>query len=109
VRHRRDAVANVFICRSRRQSMFGFGLFSNWRLFVEITLILLITYTPWGNLIFGTAPIPLSVWLFAVPFAVGLLLFEELRKWAMRALTARHATPGLASAAAPHGPLLHSP
>ena len=106
-------VVNVFNCRSRRQSVFGFGLFSNpfilLGLLVEITLILLITYTAWGNLMFGTAPIPLSVWLCAVPFAGGLLLLEELRKWAMRALTARHTTPGLASAAAPHCPLVHSP
>lgn len=81
-------VANVFICRSRRQSVFSFGLFTNppilWGLLVEITLILFITYTPWGNSVFGTAPIPLAVWLFVVPFALGALGLEELRKWIMR-------------------------
>ena len=83
-------VANVFLCRSRRQSVFSFGLFSNplilWGLLVEVSLILLITYTPWGNLVFGTAPIPLAVWPFVVPFALGMFALEELRKWIVRAV-----------------------
>src|SRR6185503_14315975 len=54
-------VANVFLCRSDRRSAFAFGLFSN-KLIVagiaaEIALIALIDYTPWGNVLFGTAPI----------------------------------------------------
>ena len=48
------------------------------------TLILLIAYTPSGNALFGTAPIPLSVWLFIIPFALGMLALEELRKWFVR-------------------------
>jgi sodium/potassium-transporting ATPase subunit alpha len=35
-----------------------------WGVVLEIALILLIDYTSWGNLIFGTAPIPRQVWLF---------------------------------------------
>jgi magnesium-transporting ATPase (P-type) len=77
-------VANVFICRSDRESVFSFGLFSNpfilWGIASEIGLILLIDYTPWGNLIFGTSPIPAGVWLFVVPFAVAMLVLDELRK-----------------------------
>ena len=82
-------VANVFLCRSRRDSAFRFGLFRNPLLLlgivVELTLILLIDYTPWGNTVFRTAPIPLAVWLFVVPFALGMLLLEEARKWIDRA------------------------
>jgi magnesium-transporting ATPase (P-type) len=82
-------VANVFLCRSRCESAFRFGLFSNPLLLlgivVELTLILLIDYTPWGNTVFRTAPIPLAVWLFVVPFALGMLLLEEARKWIVRA------------------------
>jgi len=37
-----------------------------------------------GNTIFGTAPIPLSTWLFILPFAVVMLVLEELRKWFVR-------------------------
>ena len=77
-------VANVFICRSDRESAFSFGLFSNpfilWGIAAEIGLILLIDYTPWGNLIFRTASIPPSVWLFVIPFAVAMLALDELRK-----------------------------
>jgi calcium-translocating P-type ATPase len=81
-------VANVFLCRSDRRSAFAFGLFSN-KLIVagiaaEITLIALIDYTPLGNVLFGTAPIPAAVWLFIIPFAVGMLALEELRKWLVR-------------------------
>jgi magnesium-transporting ATPase (P-type) len=81
-------IANVFLCRSDRRSAFAFGFFSN-KLIVagiaaEITLILLIDYTPWGNALFGTAPIPLAVWLFIIPFALAMLVIEETRKWLVR-------------------------
>ena len=46
----------------------------------ELLLILAIDYTRWGNQLFGTAPIELRVWLFVIPFAVGMLILEELRK-----------------------------
>jgi len=51
---------------------------------LEITLIVLIAYTSWGNLISATAPIPAKVWLFIIPFGVFLLTAEELRKWLVR-------------------------
>jgi hypothetical protein len=31
-------------------------------------------------MIFGTHPIGLIVWLFTVPFALGMLILEEFRK-----------------------------
>ena len=81
-------VVNVFLCRSDRESAFSFGLFSNklilWGIITEVVLILLIDYTPWGNLIFGTAPISKGAWLFVIPFALGMLILEELRKWFLR-------------------------
>jgi magnesium-transporting ATPase (P-type) len=81
-------VVNVFLCRSDHESVFSFGFFSNrfilWGIAAEIGLILLIDYTPWGNRIFGTAPISAEVWLFVIPFAVGMLVLEELRKWLIR-------------------------
>jgi magnesium-transporting ATPase (P-type) len=81
-------VVNVFACRDDRASAFLSGLFSNPLILVgiaaEIALILLIDYTPWGNLLFGTAAIPLDVWLFVIPFALGMLALEEGRKWIVR-------------------------
>ena len=83
-------VMNVFLCRSERGSLFVRGAFSNRLILLgiiaEIALILFIDYTPWGNRLFGTMPIPLSVWLYVVPFAVGMLLIEELRKTLVRSL-----------------------
>ena len=47
-------------------------------------MVLLINYTPWGNLLLSTAPLAGAVWLLLVPFAAGLLVLEELRKWLVR-------------------------
>ena len=55
----------------------------------EILLITLIVYTPWGNALFGAAQIALVVWLFIIPFALGMLALEELRKWLVRARYSR--------------------
>jgi calcium-translocating P-type ATPase len=81
-------VVNVHLCRSQRASLFSIPPFGN-RLITagivtELGLILLIDYTALGNDLFGTAPIPASVWMFIVPFAVGMLGLEELRKRAVR-------------------------
>jgi sodium/potassium-transporting ATPase subunit alpha len=77
-------VANVFACRSFRESVFSIGFFSNKLIFIgiafEIVLQLFIVYHPWGNAIFSTSPIPLSVWLVLIPFAVVLFAAEEARK-----------------------------
>lgn len=81
-------IANVFLCRSESRSMFARDIFSNKLVLsgvaAEIMLILLIVYTAWGNRIFGTAPIPLDVWLFMLPFAIAMIAAEELRKWLVR-------------------------
>jgi hypothetical protein len=50
----------------------------------ELALILLIDYTAVGNRLFGTDPIPASVWLFILPFAAAMLGLEEIRKRAVR-------------------------
>jgi len=88
-------IANVFLCRSDRRSAFLSGLFSNKLILAgvaaEVALIALIDYTPWGNSLFGTAPIPWAVWLFIIPFALGSLALEELRKWLVRARPRRSA------------------
>jgi magnesium-transporting ATPase (P-type) len=81
-------VANVFCCRSDRSSAFAFQLGSNalllWGIAIELLLIIAIDYTSWGNVLFGTAPTPARVWLFTVPFALGMLVLEEVRKRLVR-------------------------
>ena len=77
-------IANVFACRSYRESVFSLGLFSNRLIFAgiafEILLQLFIVYHPFGNRIFSTYPISLNTWLILIPFALFLFFAEELRK-----------------------------
>ena len=81
-------IVNVFNCRSASRSAFSVGFLGNpliiWGVVLEIALILLIGYTPWGQVLFETAPIAGQAWLFMVPFAVGLFALEELRKLLVR-------------------------
>ena len=81
-------VANVFACRSLRESIFTIGWTTNKLIFlgvaVELLLQLFIVYHPWGHALFGTAPLPVTAWLVLIPFAVFLLLAEEARKFIAR-------------------------
>ncbi|HEX9156142.1 MAG TPA: cation-transporting P-type ATPase, partial [Nitrospira sp.] len=77
-------VANVFACRSHRVPAYRLGWFSNplilWGIATELSILVLITYTPMGHKIFGTSPLPF--WIFG-PVALGalvLLFAEEGRK-----------------------------
>jgi sodium/potassium-transporting ATPase subunit alpha len=77
-------VANVFACRSDRVSLTQLGWFGNplllWGIVTELVVLALIIYTPWGNAIFATSPLP--AWIFG-PLLLGalmLLLAEESRK-----------------------------
>ncbi|MBI5073696.1 MAG: cation-transporting P-type ATPase [Nitrospirae bacterium] len=81
-------VANVFACRSFRESVFSIGFFTNRLIFVgiafELALQFFIVYHPWGNRIFSTYPIAMSTWLVLIPFAFVLFFAEEARKAIMR-------------------------
>jgi len=88
-------VANVFACRSDRLSVAKLGWLTNplilWGILTELTILALITYTPIGNDIFGTSPLPL--WIFG-PLALGalvLLLAEEGRKMIVNRFVSRPA------------------
>ena len=86
-------MANVFACRSARLSIFRIGWSTNplilWGIAVELTLLILISYTPIGNNVFGTSPLPL--WIFG-PLTLGALLLlvaEETRKLIVNRLSNR--------------------
>ena len=92
-------IVNVFICRSAVRSVFAMPLFDNPVILagvaLEIILVVLIDYTPWGNMLLSTRPVPAALWLFLFPFAFGMLLAEEVRKWLVRRiLQARSASHG---------------
>ena len=77
-------MVNLFVCRHPLLPAWRFPLLENRWLLAglasEALLLLLIVYTPWGNRLFGTAPLPISVFLYALPFALFLGLAEEVRK-----------------------------
>ena len=81
-------IVNVFLCRSTVRSVASTGIFDNrlilWGVCLEIVLLMAINYTPFGNFLLGTAPVPGQLWLFMVPFAVAMLGLEETRKWLVR-------------------------
>jgi sodium/potassium-transporting ATPase subunit alpha len=81
-------MVNVFVCRHPLLPAWRFPLFENRLLLAGLAteglLLLFIVYTPLGNRLFGTAPLPADVWLFALPFALLLGVAEEGRKWLRR-------------------------
>ena len=81
-------IANVFACRTRTASACEAGFFTNrlilLGILIEILLSIFIIYTPVGNKIFSTAPLPFSVWLILIPFALLLFLAAESRKLIIR-------------------------
>jgi sodium/potassium-transporting ATPase subunit alpha len=88
-------IANVFSCRSDRLSVARFEWLSNpiilWGVVIEIIILASITYTPLGNDIFRTSPLP--AWIFG-PLVLGalmLLFAEESRKLIVSRLINRRA------------------
>jgi sodium/potassium-transporting ATPase subunit alpha len=88
-------IANVLSCRSDRLSVARFGWLSNpiilWGVVIEIIILASITYTPLGNDIFKTSPLP--AWIFG-PLVLGalvLLFAEESRKLIVRRFANRRA------------------
>lgn len=81
-------IANVFASRTRYQSVFSMGLFSNRMVLIgiasEILILAFIIWNPSANLIFNTSPLDLRYLLIAVPFAILLLGIDELRKYLLR-------------------------
>ncbi len=78
-------IANVFLCKNLHRSVFGAPLLDNriilWGIALEVAMLLAIAYTATGQAVFGTAPLDVPAWLFMLPFALGMVLLEEMRKW----------------------------
>ena len=78
----------VFLCRSEGTSLFQAAPGRNSLLFagvlIEALFLGIIVYSPWGNAIFLTAPIPGDTWLFILHFSFLMSCAEEARKWCIR-------------------------
>ncbi|MFC6639809.1 cation-translocating P-type ATPase [Sulfitobacter sediminilitoris] len=81
-------VADVIICRTRTQSLFTVGVFSNKLVLVgiasELLLLACISYIPAFNTFFGTAPLEAWHLILSVPFAVAILIADEVRRLFVR-------------------------
>ena len=81
-------IADVIICRTRRQSLLTIGVLSNRLVLVgiavELTLLGLIAYTPFLHPFFGTAPLEPWHFLLSVPFALAILIGDEIRRALVR-------------------------
>jgi sodium/potassium-transporting ATPase subunit alpha len=86
-------VANVFACRSETRPFAARDILRNRLLLggvvIELLLAVSFVYTPWGQRVFGTAPIGWTVWAIALPFAITLLMLDALWKRRRRAFAQR--------------------
>lgn len=77
-------IADVIICRTRRQSVLTVGILSNRLVLLgiamELMLLCCISYLPICNVFFGTAPLQPWQLLLSVPFAVLILVADEIRR-----------------------------
>ncbi len=77
-------VGNAFACRSRSESIWHLGFRTNRMLLggiaAELTLLLVLIYTPPLRTVFGLAPLAPWHWLLLLTFGPVLLFFEEGRK-----------------------------
>ncbi|MFK7940647.1 MAG: cation-translocating P-type ATPase [Roseovarius sp.] len=77
-------VADVIICRTRTQSLFTIGLWSNklvlFGIGFELLFLACISYVPAFNTFFGTAPLEGWHLLLSVPFALAILIGDEIRR-----------------------------
>jgi sodium/potassium-transporting ATPase subunit alpha len=89
--------ANVFACRSDRTSAFRLGWFSNplivVGIIIEMTLLMIATYSPVGHWVLGTASLPAWIFVPLIVGAIGLLLADELHKLVGGRLKAGQAVP----------------
>ncbi len=81
-------VADVLICRTRRQSILSAGIFANKLIWLGITmelgLVAAISHVPLLQPFFGTAPIGWFELSLGIPFALVILLGDEFRRWMIR-------------------------
>jgi len=81
-------IANVLICRTKKQSIFKHGLFTNhlvWLgILTELILLSIIIYSPFTREFFGTTALTLKELCLSLPFVFIIFFLSELRKWLIR-------------------------
>lgn len=78
-------ISDVLICRSRNESIFKKGFFTNHLVLIgivcELLLGLIVVYAPFAHIIFNTHSLSLIELLLGLPFAVLIFALDELRKF----------------------------
>lgn len=78
-------IGYLFNCRSLNRSVLSVGLFSNMWIWVGVTttviLQLVLTYVPFMNEVFGTAPLPIDAWWPVVALGVAIYAVIGSMKW----------------------------
>ncbi|KAH0577254.1 Sodium/potassium-transporting ATPase alpha chain [Spironucleus salmonicida] len=80
--------AHALISRTRLNSIFQQGVFSNpvllAGLLAQLVVASVVIYVPFCNTALGSRPIGWFSWAVCAPFAVFMLVYDELRKLALR-------------------------
>merc|ERR1711998_774932 len=80
--------ADVIICKTRENSIFQQGMWNmtlNVGLFEETILAIALVYCPPLHDAFKTTDIEFKMWCYGVPFSFLIWVYDELRKWRIRA------------------------
>jgi len=81
-------IADVMICRTRRESVFRKGLLSNRFVLIgilsELLLLANIVFNPLTHKIFGTHPLSPFELSLSIPFALWIFFGDEIRKLLIR-------------------------
>ena len=79
--------ANLIVCKTQRLSIFTQGM-GNWVLnfsiVFETVLAVFLSYTPGMDTGLNMYPLKINWWLPAIPFAILLFIYEEIRKLIIR-------------------------
>lgn len=79
--------SDILICKTRRLSLFDHGMKNdqlNFGLFFETALAVCLIYLPMVRTLFMIENLRFIYWLPAMPFAVLIVTYDELRKWLIR-------------------------
>lgn len=80
-------IADIIICKTRRLSIIHQGMTNhmlNFGILFEISITMVILYVPFFNSFLYTQPVPWVMWIPGIPFAILIILLDELRRYLIR-------------------------
>ncbi|CAL6077721.1 Sodium/potassium-transporting_ATPase alpha chain [Hexamita inflata] len=81
-------ISHAIICRTRINSVFQQGLFTNWRLVITFAVMIIvaciIVYVPFLQPILQTNALQFEYWMYNIPMCVYMVFSDEMRKLTLR-------------------------